>query len=148
MTLLFGLAPALRASAATPVGALKGTDVRARSRLIHSLIAAQVAFCVLILFVAGLFATTFERLSRRPLGFSHERVLALQTQSRAKNQSPEIWMQVADQLRRIPGVESVAFSGWALMSGNHWTGPVIVAGRPLEPRSRTSSTYRRDSSTR
>jgi putative ABC transport system permease protein len=135
VTLLFGLAPALRASAATPVGALKGTDVRARSRLIHSLIAAQVAFCVLILFVAGLFATTFERLSRRPLGFSHERVLALQTQSRAKNQSPEIWMQVADQLRRIPGVESVAFSGWALMSGNHWTGPVIVAGRPLEPRS-------------
>jgi predicted permease len=135
VTLLFGLAPALRASAATPVGALKGTDVRARSRLIHSLIAVQVAFCVLILFVAGLFATTFERLSRRPLGFSHERVLALQTQSRAKNQSPEIWMQVADQLRRIPGVESVAFSGWALMSGNHWTGAVIVAGRPPEPRS-------------
>ena len=30
-------------------------------------------------------------------------------------------MQVADHLRRTPGVESVSVAGWALLSGNRWT---------------------------
>ena len=68
--LLFGLVPALRASAVKPVSALKGgEDPHARRRLMHGMIAAQVAFCFLVLFVAGLFVATFDRLSTRPLGF-------------------------------------------------------------------------------
>lgn len=71
VTLLFGLAPALRASGIKPASALKGgDDVHARRRLMHGLIAVQVAFCFLILFVAGLFLATFDRLSHRPMGFS------------------------------------------------------------------------------
>ena len=66
VTLLFGLAPALRASAVKPASALKGgEDPHARRRMMHALIAAQVAFCFLVLFVAGLFAATFQRLSHR-----------------------------------------------------------------------------------
>jgi len=53
--LLFGLAPALRASSVKPASAAQR---RRRSscarRLMHVLIAVQVAFCFLILFVAGL----------------------------------------------------------------------------------------------
>ncbi len=61
--LLFGLAPALRASAVKPVSALKGgEDPHSRRRLMHALIAVQTAFCFLVLFVAGLFVATFERL--------------------------------------------------------------------------------------
>jgi putative ABC transport system permease protein len=61
---LFGLAPALRASAVKPASALKGgEDPHTRRRLMHALIAAQVAFCFLVLFVAGLFVATFDRLS-------------------------------------------------------------------------------------
>src|SRR5439155_10750872 len=79
---LFGLAPALRASAVKPVTALKGgDDPHSRRRLMHSLIAAQVAFCFLVLFVAGLFVATFDRLSKEPTGFSSERILTLDTLS-------------------------------------------------------------------
>ncbi len=66
VTFLFGLAPALRASAVNPASALKGgSDPHARRRSMHALIAAQSAFCFLVLFVAGLFVTTFDRLSHR-----------------------------------------------------------------------------------
>jgi ABC-type antimicrobial peptide transport system permease subunit len=54
-TILFGLAPALRASGVKPVSALKGGSPHMRARMIQLLIAAQVAFCVLVVFVAGLF---------------------------------------------------------------------------------------------
>ena len=65
VTCLFGLAPALRASAVKPVHALKGgADPHASRRVMHALIAAQVAFCVFVLFAAGLFVGTFERLVR------------------------------------------------------------------------------------
>lgn len=54
--LLFGLAPALRASGVKPASALKGgEDVHARRRLMQGLIAVQVAICFLILFVAWTF---------------------------------------------------------------------------------------------
>ena len=64
VTFLFGLVPALRASAVKPASALKGgEDPHSRRRLMHALIAVQVAFCFLVLFVAGLFVATFDRLS-------------------------------------------------------------------------------------
>ena len=56
VTLLFGLAPALRASNVNPVSALKGgEDPHSKRRLMHALIAVQVAFCFLVLFRGGTF---------------------------------------------------------------------------------------------
>ncbi|MDP8979209.1 MAG: ABC transporter permease, partial [Acidobacteriota bacterium] len=135
VTLLFGLAPALRASAVQPVSALKGGDQpHARRRLMNSLVAAQVAFCVLVQFIAGLFVATFERLSNRPLGFSHQHVLVMETSASGKKQTLATWMQLARRLRETPGVDSVSLAGWALLTGNRWTGNVRVAGHALEPR--------------
>ena len=133
VTLLFGLAPALRASAIKPASALKGgSDPHARGRLMHALIAVQVAFCFLVLFVAGLFAATFDRLSHRPMGFSTERLLTLETVAE-RAEAPVFWDQVADHLRAVPGVETVALSGWALLSGGGWNGFVSVNGAPPGP---------------
>src|SRR5258708_31688793 len=76
VTFLFGMVPALRASSVNPVSALKGgEDPHSRRRLMHALIAVQVSFCFLVLFVAGLFVTTFKRLSNQPTGFSEDRLL-------------------------------------------------------------------------
>ncbi len=136
VTFLFGLAPALRASAVKPVNALKGgEDPHARPRLMQSLVAAQMAFCIMVLLIAGLFVATFQRLSTRPLGFTPQNVLLLQAGAGKQKQPAEIWMQAVDRLRTVPGVESAAFAGWALLTGNRWTGTVRIAGGAPDPRS-------------
>ncbi len=130
VTILFGLAPALRVSAVTPVGALRGgEDPPSRRRLMHALIAAQAAFCVLVLFVAGLFAATFQRLSNQPIGFTAEGILTLDTVAQ-RAQPPGVWQQVAADLGTVPGVETVALAGWPLLSGNGWNDSVSVNGGP------------------
>jgi predicted permease len=130
VTLLFGLAPALRASAIQPVSALKGgDDPHARRRLMRALIAAQVAFCFLALFAAGLFVATFDRLSHQPTGFSAERILLLDAVGQ-RAQPPAYWDQVAQHLRALPGVETVAIAGWPLLKGDAVIGSISVDGGP------------------
>jgi predicted permease len=130
VTFLFGLAPALRASAVTPALALKGgEDPHARRRLMHGLVAAQAAFCFLVLFVAGLFTTTFERLSKLPMGFAEGVLLTLETVA-STPQLPAYWEQVAEHLRSVPGVSAVGISAWPLMSGEMRNNHVSVNGEP------------------
>ncbi|MGD0127610.1 MAG: ABC transporter permease [Terriglobia bacterium] len=131
VTLLFGLAPALRASAIQPVSALKGgEDPHARRRLMHALVGLQTAFCFLVLFVAGLFVATFERLSHQPTGFSAERVLTVETVADSP-QLPDNWEQVAEHLRAVPGVQKVAVASAALLGGWSWNNFISVNGAPV-----------------
>ncbi len=132
VTILFGLAPALRASSVKPVNALKGSDAHSRRRITHPLIAAQVAFCVLVLFVAGLFTATSRRLVQQRTGFSAERLLTLETVT-PQPQHPALWKEAADQLRNAPGVAAVAISEWPLMIGGSWNGFISVNGAAPGP---------------
>ena len=130
VTLLFGLAPALRASSVNPVSALKGgEDPHSKRRLMHALIAAQVAFCFLVLFVAGLFVTTFKRLSNLPVGFSADRVLVLDTVTK-QPQPVEFWEQVTEHLRGVQGVQMVALTDQPLLDGSSWNNFISVNGAP------------------
>jgi len=128
--LLFGLAPALRASSIRPARALKGgEEPRSRRRTLHALIAVQVAFCFLVVFAAGLFAATFERLSNRPLGFSPDRILTLQTVAE-RPQPMAFWDQTAEHLRTVPGVEAVALADRPLLDGYGSNSFISVNGAP------------------
>jgi len=130
VTLLFGLLPALRASGVKPVSALKGgDDPHGRRRLMHGMVAAQVAFCFLVVFTGGLFVSTFNHLSHVPLGFFPDRLLTLETVTR-EGLPAAAWEQMADQLRTMPGVESVAMAGWPLMSGTMHNNPISVHNAP------------------
>ncbi len=132
-TLLFGLLPAMRASAVNPVEALKGGDnPHSRRRLMYGLIAAQVAFCFLVHFAADAFVSTLHRLTDQPTGFSSDRLLTLQTSAK-RPQASEFWYQAAERLRAAPGVESVAIAGWPLLSGNGANGFVSLNGAPPRP---------------
>ena len=133
VTFLFGLGPALRASAIHPVSALKGgADPHARRRRMHVLIAAQVAFCFIVQFVAGLFVTTFEKLVNQPAGFSADRLLILDAVS--QRPAPAVlWNQVAEHLRSIAGVETVAMAAFPLLSGSTINGFVAINGGTAEP---------------
>jgi predicted permease len=131
VTLVFGLAPALRASSVKPASALKGGDPHLRRRLMHALIAVQVAFCFLVHFAAGLFVGTFDRLAHQPTGFSEERLLDIDVVAQ-RAQPPAFWDQAGERLREIPGVESVALAGWPLLGGNGWNGIIWVDHAPTD----------------
>ena len=106
VTVLFGLPPALRASAVAPLTALRGgADPHARRGLMHALIAGQVAFCVLVVFLASLLVATFTRLSHQPTGFSADGVIALEAVAKPARPAAA-WNDVAERLRAVPGVEA------------------------------------------
>jgi predicted permease len=130
VVLLFGLLPALRASSVKPVSVLRGgDDPHSRQRLMHGMIALQVAFCFLVLFVAGLFVATFQRLSNKPTGFSTDRILLLETTSRPA-QSSLYWDQVAEYLREVPGVERVSQAAFPLLKLSNWNDSISINGGP------------------
>jgi len=130
VTLLFGLAPALRASSVKPMMALKGdASPRQQRWMMHSLIGAQVAFCFLVVFLAGLFVKTFEHLSEQPLGFSPERILLLETVAH-RPQPSIVWDQMLDHISSMPRVEAASMSMWPLMSGAMSNDNVIIDGAP------------------
>jgi len=130
VTVLFGLAPALRASAVDPAGALKGGESpHSRRRLMDALVGVQVAFCFLVLFVTGLFVATFQRLSHQPTGFSAERLLALDT-SGNRPQPQEFWDQTIEHLRQTPGVEAVALADQPLLGDVGWNNLISIDGAP------------------
>ena len=133
VAMLFGLPPALRASGVRPLGVLKGSGERTR-RSGQLLIAVQTAFCVFLLFSAGLFVSTFDRLAHAPLGFTPHNLVLLQTQART-DRPPAVWAQLADQLRQVTGVEAVSVAGWAPLSGNRWRSRVRAGNRPPPPTS-------------
>ncbi len=130
VVLLLGLLPALRASAVRPVAALKGgEDPHSPRRLMRGAIALQVAFCFLVLFLSSLFVTSFQRLQSRPLGFSTDRLLLLETIA-GKGQLPVVWNQTAEALRAVPGVNSVAISGWPLLGRIRINSDISINGTP------------------
>jgi putative ABC transport system permease protein len=128
VTVMFGLFPALRASKVHPIGALKGSaEPLKRRRWAHGLIVAQTAFCFVVLFVAGLFVTTFEKLTQQPLGFSANGILLVDAAAQ-KAQEPAVWDRMAELLRTVPGVVSVAQAQWSLLSGNTQNSFIAVNG--------------------
>jgi len=135
IVLILGLIPALRASAVRPVTALKGgEDPHSPRRLMRGAIALQIAFCVLVLFLSSLFVASFQRLENRPLGFSTDRLLLLETVA-GKGQLPVVWNQTAEALRAVPGVNSVAISGWPLLGRIMINSDISINGAPPSPTS-------------
>jgi predicted permease len=133
VVLMLGLLPALRVSAVRPVAALKGgEDPHSPRRLMRGAIALQVAFCCLVLFLSSLFVASFQRLQNRPLGFSTDRLLLLESVA-GKGQLPVVWNQTAEALRAATGVDSVAISGWPLLGRIKINSDISINGAPPSP---------------
>ncbi|NUQ29052.1 MAG: FtsX-like permease family protein [Acidobacteriaceae bacterium] len=129
--LLFGLAPALRASWVKPISILKGGDAPpARHRWMRGMLGVQVAFCFVVLFVAGLFVTTFRKLSDQPLGFRTDRLLLLETTGRQETELVA-WASVVEHLKTTPGVESAASCSSPLLSNMAMIDSIAINGGPL-----------------
>ena len=130
---LLGLLPAMRVSAVHPVIALKGgDDPHARRRLMRFTVAIQVAFCFFVVFLSSLFVATFQKLAHRPLGFSTDRLLLLDTVSE-KVQARVVWEQTADTLGEVRGVDSAAISIFPLLNDNGVNGFISINGAAPQP---------------
>jgi predicted permease len=131
VTALFGLVPALRVSSVTPLGALKHRDERSgHRRIVRSLVGAQMAFCLFVVFIAGLFAVTLRNLSNRPLGFEPDHLAVLEINVTGGKQPAPVWADFAERIRSMPGVEAAAFAMWVPLSENRWRAPVSTDGSP------------------
>lgn len=133
-TLLFALAPALRASAVAPNEALKAGGVKhsGRAAVLRPMLAAQIALSFTVLFVGGLFLLSFQKLAHLDLGFQPEGVMLVTVATEnSQIQDGHIRMlEVLDRVREVPGVKAAGISQFALFSGSGWSDTVRIPGQP------------------
>ncbi len=138
--LLIGVLPAIqvgRTDLRTGVTAGgRGTAV-GRSGVRRGLVAAEVAFAVVLLIGAGLLARSFRALLSEATGFDPDGVLAVNVslpESRYPNggDRARYYDQAIEALRALPGVESVGFINIAPLSRSGFGGGVGIEGRPPE----------------
>jgi predicted permease len=126
--ILFGLAPALHASKADLLSAMKDSvsavsDPRNKHRLGESLIVAQVAASVVLMIGAGLFVRTLANFESHNFGFDQRNLLTFGLNpTRAGYHDARLvnlYTQLLDRIQALPGVraatliENAPFSGWS-----------------------------------
>ncbi|MEN6576588.1 MAG: ABC transporter permease [Phycisphaerales bacterium] len=120
---LSGLLPAWRAGQVDPVEDLKskGSTGTPRLRAGRALVTAQVAFSVLLLGGAGLYARTLINLVHINPGFRTENLLLFVLRPYAAGlraaATTRFYESVQDSLNNLPGVRSAALTGGKLLSG-------------------------------
>lgn len=152
--LLFGLAPALRASRADPVEAMRGasrgqTGSRAQARARGVLVAAEIALAMTLLVGAGLLIDSLRRLGHVDPGVAEPETLlaaglSLPTPAMQPGEEFAPWVErvraelaprieaLETRVAALPGVRSVAFSDVLPGGGaTGWNGGVSVAGHVL-----------------
>jgi putative ABC transport system permease protein len=137
-TLLFGAVPALRASAVSPNAALKADGARhsAGRGLVRPLVAAQVGFSFVVLFVTGLLLLSFYKLARLDPGFAKDGLVLVDVQTtglrRGERTPHRVWAEVLAAARRMPGVRAASLSGFGLFSGNGWSMNIRLPGQAAD----------------
>jgi predicted permease len=134
--LIFGLAPALRATRIDPTPALKVSGIsgtRSRSRLGKSLVATQVALSILLLVGAGLFLRTLHNLKNVDAGFRRAGVLTMRVNPAltSSDQLPKLaslWNEMLARVESLPGVRSASLSTLTPLDGNDRAVRVDVPG--------------------
>jgi predicted permease len=138
--ILFGLAPALRASRVDLNAVLKGTSRGViggagqgkRASVGKILVVGQVAFSLLLLIVAGLFVHSFQKLSEVQLGYDHDHLLLFGVdpiESGYKGPAiAEMYKDLMDNIRAIPGVRGVTLSQNGLFSHSESADGIKIDG--------------------
>jgi putative ABC transport system permease protein len=133
--MLFGIAPAFRASGVTPIDTMKegrGTIGDRRARLSSGLVVAQLTLSVVLVVAAGLFVRTFMSLASLPLGFEPERVLVVTVSAQRAKLDPAqripAFERAVDAVKPLPGVAGAAVSLTTPVSGRGLRNQVEVSG--------------------
>jgi predicted permease len=115
--ILFGLAPALRATRVELNAQLKngaGTGGGSRSTIGKGLVVTQVSLSLVLLAGAGLFVRTLRNLQNVEIGYNRENMLLFRADPQMSGHKGEqianVYQQMLERIRAIPGVRQVSFS--------------------------------------
>lgn len=139
---LCGLVPALRAGRGAVVEALK-TESRSvgasrRTLLVGKLlVGAQMAFCLLLLVVAGLFVRSLRALASADIGFDRVHVLTASLDVRSlgysTDQQQALYRRIVERVQAIPGVLSASLSENGPLAGSSHVSSLGVEGFDGDP---------------
>jgi predicted permease len=137
--LLFGLMPAFRSTHVRIAETMKsqarsvvGGAGHGRMPLGKVLIAAQIAFSLLLLIVAALFARSLQQMTRVDVGFDRDRLLMVSMDPRAGGyeigELPELYRRITERIAAVPGVTSVSLSNSGLFGGSRSQSGMTIQG--------------------
>jgi putative ABC transport system permease protein len=151
--LVFGLAPALRASRVDFSDALKEggrgvTEGRRRSSARSFLVVFETALAIVLLISAALMIRSFVSLQQVDPGFEPRNLLSMVVSvAGSREAEPErrgpFFKELVSRIRNLPGVESASAINHLPLAGDIWTLTVSIEGRPVPlPSERTPAAYR------
>src|ERR1700723_20049 len=150
--ILFGLAPALKASRRDLTQSLKeggaSGDSRSKHRAYNSLVVAEVALSVVVLIASGLLLNSFWRLMRVHLGFDPANVLTTEVslvspRYDAEPRRESFFHDLQDRLQSSPGVKSAGFISELPLSGEaNDTFFTITEHPPADPNDNADADFR------
>ena len=127
-TILFGLAPAWRASRTDPGDALRGsgrsaTGDRAQGRLRTGLVVSQVALAFVLLSSAGVLLASFRAIAETPLGISPDSVMTFRLNlpdARYDSTGRVALHEALDtRIQSLPGVRAAGAVSWLPATGTY-----------------------------
>ena len=139
-SLLFGLAPALRASKTNLTSALKEKTTgggRQRFALGSILIIGQVCLSLVLMTAAGLFARSLMKLQEAEVGFNRDNVLLVGIDPRLAGYKPAqlgpFYQQLLTRINGLPGVVTSTVASYAPMGGTRTSSSLTVQGYSARP---------------
>ncbi|HKV27869.1 MAG TPA: ABC transporter permease [Candidatus Acidoferrales bacterium] len=151
--ILFGLAPAYRASRVDLNDVLKGTSRgviggaarKGRAPIGKVLVVGQVALSLLLLVVAGLFVRSFEKLSDVNLGYDRDHLVLFSVNPRTAGYQgvagTEVLKEMLSRLNAIPGVRGATLSDNGILSHSDSNDQITIDGYAPKSGQRMSARF-------
>lgn len=136
--ILFGFAPAVRATSKTLNLALKETGrsvIGSRAVLTKGILILQVAISLVLLVGAGLFLQTIRNLRDVSTGFDPMNIVLFRLNPQLNRYDRArialLYSQIQERLSVLPDVRNVAVASMSLLSGGENITRIVVQGEPL-----------------
>ncbi len=127
--LLFGLAPAIRATRIALSSAMRAagrglTAGKERFSLRRGLVIAQVAMSLMLMVGAFLFVRSLQKILEIQPGFRPEGIISVQVDASQAHFSKErlqtLYKELMDRIQQRTGASSIARCGWTPVAGSGW----------------------------
>lgn len=138
--ILFGIAPAIRATRVDLTSALKEKALRGRRgrfNLGSVLVVAQVVVSLILLVGASLFGRSLIKLQQEDLGFNRDNLLLASLDARLAGykttELTALYRQLYDRLNALPNVRSATMASYSPLSGSGSNSSLLVRGYTPRP---------------